>query len=273
MATHHALTKCQEKGEKPTEEILQKSLDGNLCRCTGYRPILDACKVRHSLPLALPSAGVHCWSSRHPSLPQLTCFPDTSAVIAGVAFDPTAGCKNSLSATASMPAHVTNHCMILPLSAQHQPMPKTGLPLSTIALRTGCCCGVPWLALLCEGTPGCEVACTVLQSLVAGVDMEDLGVRSCSTPFKAEPLRQAHFPDHLKQYVKARSPIWLTHLPLHTAHSSTLSAVLSAILRGCCTPLQAGFYCQCRQLSAALILNTESCLFLRCSQTPNLVIS
>ena len=45
MATHHTLTKCQEKGQKPTKDILQKGLDGNLCRCTGYRPILDACKV------------------------------------------------------------------------------------------------------------------------------------------------------------------------------------------------------------------------------------
>jgi len=45
VATHQTLTKCQEKGQKPTEDILQKGLDGNLCRCTGYRPILDACKV------------------------------------------------------------------------------------------------------------------------------------------------------------------------------------------------------------------------------------
>lgn len=49
VATHQALTKCQEKGEKPTEDVLQKGLDGNLCRCTGYRPILDACKVRRIL--------------------------------------------------------------------------------------------------------------------------------------------------------------------------------------------------------------------------------
>lgn len=35
--------------------------------------------------------------------------------------------------------------------------------------------------------------------------MEDLGVRSCSTPFKTKPLQQADFPEHLKQYVKARS--------------------------------------------------------------------
>lgn len=48
--------------------------------------------------------------------------------------------------------------------------------------------------------------CLCLQSLVAGVDMEDLGVRSCSTPFKPEPLQQADFPESLKQHVKARSP-------------------------------------------------------------------
>ena len=35
--------------------------------------------------------------------------------------------------------------------------------------------------------------------------MEDLGVRSCSHPFKPEPLHQADFPESLKQYVKARS--------------------------------------------------------------------
>ena len=47
VATHQVLSKCQEKGEKPSEEALQKGLDGNLCRCTGYRPILDACKVSY----------------------------------------------------------------------------------------------------------------------------------------------------------------------------------------------------------------------------------
>lgn len=35
--------------------------------------------------------------------------------------------------------------------------------------------------------------------------MEDLGVRSCSTLFKPEPLQQADFPESLKQYVKVCS--------------------------------------------------------------------
>ena len=43
-----------------------------------------------------------------------------------------------------------------------------------------------------------------LQALVGGVDMEDLGVRSCSSPSKQIPARHAQFPDVLKQYVKVR---------------------------------------------------------------------
>ena len=42
----------------------------------------------------------------------------------------------------------------------------------------------------------------LVQSLVSGVDMEDLGVRSCATPLKNSPAKQADFPEELKQYVK-----------------------------------------------------------------------
>ena len=48
----------------------------------------------------------------------------------------------------------------------------------------------------CTQVPVC------LQSLVTGVDMEDLGVRSCSASFKNAPVEQPDFPGHLKQYVK-----------------------------------------------------------------------
>lgn len=45
VACHATLLRAAERGTKATPDELQTGLDGNLCRCTGYRPILDACKV------------------------------------------------------------------------------------------------------------------------------------------------------------------------------------------------------------------------------------
>jgi xanthine dehydrogenase small subunit len=38
------------KGETITRELAQEELSGNLCRCTGYRPILDAAQAMSTLP-------------------------------------------------------------------------------------------------------------------------------------------------------------------------------------------------------------------------------
>jgi xanthine dehydrogenase small subunit len=38
------------KGERITRELAQEELSGNLCRCTGYRPILDAAQQMAELP-------------------------------------------------------------------------------------------------------------------------------------------------------------------------------------------------------------------------------
>jgi xanthine dehydrogenase iron-sulfur cluster and FAD-binding subunit A len=49
VACHATLARAKEAGRVPSADEMQTGLDGNLCRCTGYRPILDACKVTLSL--------------------------------------------------------------------------------------------------------------------------------------------------------------------------------------------------------------------------------
>lgn len=60
VACAAALQRCSAAGVQPTAEVLVSGLDGNLCRCTGWRPIVDACKVGAAGTTA-GAAVCHCW--------------------------------------------------------------------------------------------------------------------------------------------------------------------------------------------------------------------
>ena len=53
-----ALYAFQQGGEEPEDETIHDALAGNLCRCTGYRPIVDAARNAPSAPRDKPSATV-----------------------------------------------------------------------------------------------------------------------------------------------------------------------------------------------------------------------
>ncbi|CAL5222937.1 g5372 [Coccomyxa viridis] len=73
VACHAALSKHEDKNTSPSEEQMEKALDGNLCRCTGYRPILDACK---SFVKDVEDLGLHDSTTDRCRVSAKTSLPD-----------------------------------------------------------------------------------------------------------------------------------------------------------------------------------------------------
>ncbi|KAA6423444.1 MAG: Aldehyde oxidase, partial [Trebouxia sp. A1-2] len=63
VACHTALSIAHSKGESCSAAQMEKAFDGNLCRCTGYRPILDACKSL-TAGVDLEDLGMHCMDKK-----------------------------------------------------------------------------------------------------------------------------------------------------------------------------------------------------------------
>jgi xanthine dehydrogenase small subunit len=59
MSLVHVYERGHSAGAQPTRQVLSDDLSGNLCRCTGYRPILDAGERMFTLPpVALDEAPI-----------------------------------------------------------------------------------------------------------------------------------------------------------------------------------------------------------------------
>ncbi|MEZ0308913.1 MAG: 2Fe-2S iron-sulfur cluster-binding protein, partial [Ramlibacter sp.] len=65
---------CQ--GNAITRELAQEELSGNLCRCTGYRPIIDAAQQMAELPaVAVDEAKLKQQLKRLATVPELPVIP------------------------------------------------------------------------------------------------------------------------------------------------------------------------------------------------------
>ena len=66
-----AIEAMRRAGDPPRDDIIHDALAGNLCRCTGYRPIVEACRRALAAPTGLDDAdeGAHAAALARASTP------------------------------------------------------------------------------------------------------------------------------------------------------------------------------------------------------------
>ena len=70
-----ALYALRQGGEKPTDEVIHEALAGNLCRCTGYTPLLRRQKTGNAPPDVVGAHATLVPSSSYATENQRFCAP------------------------------------------------------------------------------------------------------------------------------------------------------------------------------------------------------